>query len=202
MENLDFYEQKMITYYSAPIWGDFNPVTGKVEKKVPTEYLTLSEVADLIASDRFQELTTGVRNGRFEKKDVLPSVVFQGRFSYQGDSGLREYSGFGIVDVDHLQAQGFEPEVLKQELFDDKLLNVALAFTSPRGDGVKLVVKGADDEADYLEHLMAVWRYIECVYGVECDKSGKNISRACFLCHDDNVLMKDVELLNDFSHDK
>ena len=80
-----------------------------------------------------------------------------------------------------------------KRLLDDFYLETKLLFRSPSGDGLKWIVPidpfkhrlGAFtlQEAHSL-NFEAVFNYIQHKYNVEVDKSGKDVSRACFLPYD------------------
>lgn len=59
-----------------------------------------------------------------------------------------------------------------------------LAFRSPSGDGLKLIVAIDLQEADHATWFLALQNYIRLNYGVDIDPACKNVSRACFLPYD------------------
>ena len=62
-------------------------------------------------------------------------------------------------------------------------------FLSPSGDGIKWIIQISPPVGDlggfsHSNYFAAVANYILQTYGVEVDKSGRDISRACFLPYD------------------
>jgi hypothetical protein len=89
------------------------------------------------------------------------------------------------VDFDHLQnLNDIKSRLLADEYFDTQLL-----FVSPSGDGLKWIIQISPPSGDlggytHGNYFAAVANYILQAYGVAVDKSGRDISRACFLPHD------------------
>ena len=67
----------------------------------------------------------------------------------------------------------------------DLFLHPALCFVSPSQTGLKLFVhiKNAKSEL-HLNYFAAVTYYLKSLYNLDVDKSGSDIPRPCFLCHD------------------
>ena len=80
--------------------------------------------------------------------------------------------------------------MLADEYFDTQLL-----FVSPSGDGLKWIIEIDTRKALHGEYFASVVNYILQTYSVEVDKSGKDISRACFLPFDPNAFINPL-LLN------
>ena len=78
---------------------------------------------------------------------------------------------------------------LKHMLFADKFLNPAFIFVSPSKKGLKIFIRIRNSEAsfhdDYFRVLSAYFKY---QYGIAVDSACRDISRACFLCHDSEAL--------------
>ena len=84
------------------------------------------------------------------------------------------------IDLDHLENLNQTSEMLlKDEYFETELL-----FKSPSGDGLKWIIKIDLEQATHQEYYIAVSNYLEQQYNIKVDASGKDISRACFLCYD------------------
>jgi hypothetical protein len=63
---------------------------------------------------------------------------------------------------------------------------------SPSGTGLKIFVRIKSGNAGYHEHyFVAIAHYLSVTYGVTADRACKDISRACFLCHDADALFSD-----------
>ena len=102
-----------------------------------------------------------------------------------------------VVDIDHLESAE-EMENLRQQLFDDPYLCPALVFVSPTGRGVKAFVPCLHGQ-NPAEGIQWAMNYVHCMYDAEntqpgkgVDTSGKDLVRACFLCHDPKALLRKV----------
>ena len=69
-------------------------------------------------------------------------------------------------------------------LLEDKCFTTELLFRSPSGDGLKWIIRINTAEVSHAEYFNAVANYLRLTYGLEADKSGKDVSRACFLPYD------------------
>lgn len=114
------------------------------------------------------------------KANNFAYATFSGTFSKRANSALKKASNLMCLDFDHVP----EPATLAETLKEDECLETALLFRSPSGDGIKWIIQ-IDYEGHTHEWLFgAISNYILNSYGVEVDKSGKDIARACFLPHD------------------
>ena len=180
------------------------------------------EEGQLAEETRRLRLLEGEKARREWKSTRLPYVTPCGVFSRRGAKYVERLSGLVVLDIDHLDSQE-EACAVRDRLFDDVRLRPLLAFVSPSGRGVKLLVpyvKRASHEvgcpssvaefeqsgwqptevnlATVSEQILAGMTYLNTLLGsdalhgltqrqVECDFSGKDVSRACFLCHDPGV---------------
>ena len=144
----------------------------------PLRTLELNEVYQLITAN---------------KRLITPCGVFTRRRS----DCLKLPSGLVVVDVDHLDSPD-EAGRLKQLLFKDPYLAPVLVFISPTGRGVKAFVPCPIGK-DSTEAVRWAMNYVHCMYDTEntqpgkgVDTSGKDLVRACFLCHDPKALLRKV----------
>ena len=148
----------------------------------------------MIISEKWAQTTRSLRSLRKGeqadfKRRQLPFVTFSGIFSARHSEHIVRHSGLMCFDFDHV---GDEIAVrkLQQLLVADPTLNVQLAFRSPSGDGLKVVVEcfSLTDNANKLirwhnAQYAHIASYIEQRYNMKVDKTN-DIARACFLCHD------------------
>ena len=73
---------------------------------------------------------------------------------------------------------------LADDYFDTQLL-----FVSPSGDGLKWIIPIDTSQTPHSEYFTAVAKYVLQTYCIEVDKSGRDISRACFLAYDPNAFI-------------
>jgi len=176
-----------------------NPITNKH----PLKTSTLLEVYKLIKGGKYFEITNQVRvfTQRKERNEYkcehLPYVTFCGEFTKREDSKLISPSNLFCIDFDHL---GVNLNEIKIRLINDTKLNPLLIFTSPSGDGLKVVIGiNYSEIASHNKNRVTgiVWQvvnqyflqnYSDLITPDEkdnfIDPACKNLSRACFLCHD------------------
>lgn len=184
-------KQSVITFFRAPITN-----------KVPGCVCSLQALhAYMVGNPELAEKTVRVRAElsdpkRFRqlKQKLLPYVTPAGVFTYCSERGLLIPSGDFVVDLDHL-ASPEEARDLRDRLFSDELLIPDLAFVSPSGTGVKLFIpyrlpidRTVEESFDTAMH--AAWDYLRFKYGLKIDESNADLSRACFICHDEEAKLR------------
>lgn len=122
------------------------------------------------------------------KEKNLPAVTFSGIFPKRKRQAvhLATHSGLITIDID-----GLPPSMIPDLLAElAQMPHVVLAFVSPSGLGIKVIVRVDPIPQDDIEHKGA---YQACLdffedlsveYGFEIDTSGSDCSRLCFLAHD------------------
>lgn len=116
--------------------------------------------------------------------------TFSGTFNSRSDKALIKHSGLLCVDFDHLP----NIALLRNQLLQDEYFDTQLLFVSPSGDGLKWIISIDTAQATHSNYFTAVANYILQTYGVEVDKSGRDISRACFLPHDPQAFINPLIL--------
>ena len=196
---------KMIDFKN---FGHFSFFERPVKNVNPLKTINLKDVYDLIISDAYKANTNTLRSIHDNKKygaykaSNFDYVTFNGTFSQRADSKLKSASSLFIIDIDHL---GDKLELVRERIIQDKILQPQLVFISPSKDGLKIVV-GID--STLINHSLKsktmefIWQPINTYFATEysdlitstantdyIDRSGKDISRACFLCHDPLVFL-------------
>lgn len=167
-----------VSYFSYPI-----------SNTRPDNEFTLREVYEYICGEALKDTTIELRKTKqqnskkykVQKGNCLPYVTFGGTFRKRADSQLKEKSGLMCFDIDHLD----KIEFTKRQLLEDPNLGTVLLFTSPGGDGLKLVIRSPDED-NYKESYQNSRGYLKTKHDITTD-STQDISRACFLCHDPNA---------------
>ncbi len=170
-----------------------------------TNYITIESVLNDIASGKWKDQITEIRNcktkvGKSELKKFLPAVTFSGTFELKPayvkktgkyelvskrDDHLLEYSGLVVIDIDNISAK--EVSRIKKSCKDDMFLYAC--FLSPSG-GVKMLYEvDAPERYHRNASFEQVREYVEAFYSCEVDKSGKNISRLCYVSYDDDIFI-------------
>lgn len=166
------------TYFRAP-----------VSNTRPYKDINVLDVYKVVKGDYFEKRTAELRTiadrltARAFKARNFDYVCFSGTFTKRGDEYLKLHSGMMILDFDHLDNW----QQVKQTLLVDPYFDTELLFRSPSGNGLKWLVT-IDYTQDSQENWFnAIAAYLKTTYGLVADKSGKDLSRACFLPHDPDI---------------
>ena len=163
------------------------PITNKYSFKS----ITVSDAYNYIAGPYAKTQTEQLRAIPDKKKAAIYKqshfayVTFCGEFDVRSNDTIKSVSNLLCIDFDHIS----DVEELKQQLLQDKYFTTVLAFRSPSGDGLKWVIEINKGTLIHSDYFRAVASYIKKSYGIEPDKSGKDISRACFLPHDPDAFI-------------
>jgi len=168
-----------------------------------TEYVDVQSVLNNIQSGKWKEPIQEVRDcktkvAKSELKKDLPAVTWSGTFELKKayvkkkgcfeliskrDNHLLDYSGLIVIDIDNLKPK--EVQAIKKECKDDVFLYAC--FMSPSG-GIKLLYEvDAPPEYHKTASFSQLKKYVEDMYGQEVDKSGKNVSRLCYISYDPDI---------------
>ena len=151
--------------------------------------ITIKDAYNYIVGHYAKEKTETLRSfddkkrARLYKSANFDYVTFCGEFDIRSNNSVKSVSGLLCIDFDHVA----ELEVLFSKLLKDDYFNTVLLFRSPSGDGLKWVIEIPPSDLPHPDFFRAIENYIFKVYGIKIDGSGKDISRACFLCHDPNA---------------
>ncbi len=154
----------------------------------------LVEILAGIQSGQWAELVRTVRNADTPEaraaKACLPGFTTGGVFERRKADRLKRHSGFLILDVDKLPSV-HDAEATRDQLGDD--VHTLASFVSPSGLGAKAVI-AIDRPKDAEEHKAAFRAVVEYwrERGVEADTSGQDVSRLCFVSHDEHAIVKDT----------
>lgn len=107
----------------------------------------------------------------------FPAVTFGGTFANSGKAeDIKAMSGLIVLDFDHIVNLTDIQNHLRSDPF------TFLLFVSPSGDGLKAVVKHNLKDPQKWQYLyFELEAYYLKMFGLQTDKSGKDISRMCFL---------------------
>lgn len=172
----------------SPLFSFFSsPITNTK----PSKNFTLLDAYHYIIGDTAKERTQKLRSfgdakqSRMFKAANFDYCTFSGTFATRTDKALINHSGLLCIDFDHLQ----NLDSLRSQLLQDEYFDTQLLFRSPSGDGLKWVIEIDISQTPHADYFRAVANYLFQTYGVEADKSGKDVSRACFLPHDPNCFI-------------
>jgi hypothetical protein len=167
----------------SPLFSFFK---APISNTKPHKAVSLLQIYNAIKGNYYKDSTEKLRaisdaqQARKFKAANFDYCTFSGTFTSRNDKALVKHSGLLCVDFDHLQSV----ELLCNQLLQDDYFDTQLLFRSPSGDGLKWIISIDTETAMHGDFFAAVANYILQTYGVAVDKSGRDISRACFLPHD------------------
>ena len=125
----------------------------------------------------------------------FPAVEFSGTFNGTGTAkDINKMSGLIVLDFDHIQNLSEIQSKLKSDS------HTFLLFVSPSGDGLKVVVKHNLTDPQKWQYLyFELEAYYLNTFQLETDKSGKDISRMCFLPFIDSLYKNDNSIVWQYS---
>ena len=156
-------------------------------KDTSTPFLRgVSVIFNRIKDGKSQELVEKIRgykdkNKRNEIKKDLPAICFSGEFNKRQDSSLVNHSGLICLDFDNFESDS-KLKKRRKELEQDKYSFAV--FTSPSGNGLKVIVKIPRDPDKHRNYFHALENYYDCEY---FDTTCKNISRVCYESYDPKI---------------
>ena len=159
----------------------------------------LKQIKSDIHKSKIENLRNKLQSGDKEYYDnykkQLPAITFSATFNIKRTKeNLKSYNHLIVLDIDKLDA-------VQLETTYNCLLSDDYVFTfwrSPSNNGFKGLVavdyqfENPDIDLDIL-HKSAFKKlsgFFFNKYGIELDKSGSDITRLCFLSHDNNLVLK------------
>lgn len=165
-------------------------------------HVNIDTIFERIISGKSKELITKIRaehdkQERNKLKKNLPSILFSGKFETRHDTAIKEHSGLICLDFDGFKSD-IELNATRQQLIGDTY-TFAL-FTSPSGDGLKLLVKIPPEIQNHKAYFKALSEYYN---NVHFDNSCSNISRVCYESYDNNIYInKNSKLFDNINTDE
>jgi hypothetical protein len=175
----------------SPLFSFFKAPVSNIN---PHSATTLRKVYNAIVGNYYKEQTqklraiSDVQQARKYKAANFDYCTFSGVFTIRSDKALVKHSGLMCVDFDHLQ----KVDLLRNQLLQDEYFDTQLLFVSPSGDGLKWIISIDTAATTHGDYFAAVANYISQTYGIAVDKSGRDISRACFLPHDPQAFINPI----------
>ena len=193
-EKIDFYKNRNnpdnqnnhSNHSSDIVVRHFSFFKAPIRNTIPHKSICLLDAYNYIVGDYAKQRTEKLRNikdpkqARQFKASTFDYCTFSGMFQTRNDKALISHSCLLCIDFDHLQSV----DLLRNQLLQDEYFETQLLFVSPSGDGLKWIISIDTKQTTHSNYFAAVANYILRTYGVEVDKSGRDLSRACFLPHD------------------
>ena len=162
-----------------------------VPRQNPQQTQTIDWVYEYIISDRARWATMQLREiaptaTREETQDFkvlnFMYATFSGIFTYRRANRLVRRSPFITIDIDHLNSLD-QARRVRDRLIADKMVETALCFISPSGQGVKWIVSLPEwtEGLPFKKQFDSVQKHVEFQYGIVVDSPGSDVCRACFL---------------------
>ena len=170
--------------------GCRNRAGADVMAKTPCGTMSIVDAYNYITSRQAMYATQELRRIKDHKEAQLYKLrnfriaTFAGVFSKRSSNALVTPSGYMVIDIDKLKSKAQVQDV-RYICISDPRLRPQLVFTSPSGLGVKAVIE--IDSARFIsfkECFSWVTMYMQFEYGIEVDRSGSDICRACYLPYD------------------
>jgi hypothetical protein len=124
-------------------------------------------------------------------KKLLPAICFSGEFLQRNDNSLTKHSGFICLDFDGYIDE-YDMLQARNKYIADKYS--FCVFTSPSGDGLKVIVKIPKDEKNHKNYFASLQKYYNCP---EFDVTSKNLSRVCYESYDPEIYVNKDSVLFD-----
>jgi hypothetical protein len=168
----------MITYFKSlndtgvPYHIDIGQAIKRIREGVS------KTTVELIRSEKDKSIRNSI-------KKKLPAICFSGTFSQRSDASVIKHSGFICIDFD-----GFTDEWAmlnaRHKMISDSFSYCV--FTSPSGDGLKVIVKIPAEINNHKNYFSSLEKHYNMS---EFDVTSKNISRICFESYDPDIYVND-----------
>lgn len=187
----------------------FSIFRAPISNLVPYKRAQISEVHSMIISNLFKPQTTKLRSiSDPEKRNQFKTsqfeyATFSGTFNKRSIHGLILASEYVCIDIDKVG------EIEQLRLVRETILNnliPALMFISPSGNGLKVIFEINISVGTHSEYFKALKVFFNEVIMIKIDTSGSDLSRACFLPHDEDAYYNefpdvlDRAFLDSFDH--
>ncbi|MFK7808365.1 MAG: BT4734/BF3469 family protein [Saprospiraceae bacterium] len=150
---------------------------------------TLSQIVLGVRGTHYKEAVFQIRKaieqGDKEAADKLKKGLLAFTVSGAFSGGrrmefLQVYNPFVILDIDKLEVDSVNTLLDKI----NKIVFTRASFISPSGRGIKIIVAVNSEQEEHWLAYKKVVDFYEKKLDVEIDKSGKDITRLCFMSHD------------------
>ena len=165
---------------SATIFKGFN---NPLENK--SLIILTKEIKEGKYKEEVQKVTALFNEGKKEEADKLkkqllaftPSATFEGgrKLEY-----LKQYSQYIILDLDKLVPDALQVAFEKATAIPYTFC----CFRSPSGNGLKILIEVTSTQEHHEQAYKQLADYYEQQVGLPIDRSGKDITRLCFVSYD------------------
>ncbi|WP_200822833.1 BT4734/BF3469 family protein [Aquimarina sp. AU58] len=152
---------------------------------LPEVYRMLTDHSRKYRTEYLRKLSSEKEQKDYKKKH-FDYVTFSGVFTKRNNQHLNTHSKLLTIDIDGIPNKE-ELLDIRKTLLKDPDLPSQLLFISPRGNGLKWIIKIDLAEISHTEYFQAVINYIKETYNIQVDASGSDVSRGCLLPYDPNA---------------
>ena len=184
--NSDIYKENFVSIFP------------NIKATTKPENLPLMQILDYIKLGKYKAEIEKLRKLKTKKayseeKKSLPYFTPSGTFTKRNNKGMDITNGFVVLDIDGIES---EAETVKAKGHIINGCSFAYAvFVSPSGRGLKVIAKTnqyayATDKS-HKQHFASIEKYFLENLSIVLDKSGKDISRACFVSFDPELYINE-----------
>lgn len=146
---------------------------------IKNNYDNVGYICDLLRSEKDKAKRT-------EIKKQLPAVTWSGKFSKRKKEDIETYSSIICMDIDDIAKKDLQR--LKKEIG----LDAYAVFTSPSGNGLKVLYETESKPDTHEQYFRAIATHMVNNFGVIIDESGKDVCRLCFLSFDPEIIINEA----------
>lgn len=149
-------------------------------------YKDIAFILERIKTGKSKDLVEAIRNEKNkEKRDALkiklPAILFSGTFSNRNAKGLKEHSGYICLDFDKYESD--KKMIADRKKFEKDEYTFSV-FTSPSGNGLKVIVKIPPVVENHRDYFIALEKYYNSEnFDIAC----KDVSRVCYESYDEKI---------------
>jgi len=149
-------------------------------------YKDITFILERIKTGKSKDLVEAIRNEKNkEKRDALkiklPAILFSGTFTNRNAKGLKDHSGYICLDFDKYESDKKMTADRKKFEKDEYTFSV---FTSPSGNGLKVIVKIPPVVENHRDYFIALEKYYNSEnFDIAC----KDVSRVCYESYDEKI---------------
>lgn len=162
---------------------------GHPEKTVPISQVVEAIRKNVSIKSQVDKVRAAANAGDAKSKDaakknlpcITPAAIFKTK---RNQKDVDQLTGLMVLDFDHV------PDVEKFKSKLAKVKHVFIAFVSPSGDGLKVIVRtpAVTDRDSHVGTFLSLKEYFNSEY---LDDSGKDYTRLCFLSHDPEIYVNE-----------
>jgi hypothetical protein len=149
-------------------------------------YKEIAFILERIKTGKSKDLVIAIRNEKNkEKRDALkiklPAILFSGTFSNRNAKGLKEHSGYICLDFDKYESD--KKMIADRKKFEKDEYTFSV-FTSPSGNGLKVIVRIPPVVENHRDYFIALEKYYNSEnFDIAC----KDVSRVCYESYDEKI---------------